>query len=219
MAWNPKKGFYISPVVLDAPWEEELSNIDTVQGKHLNRACLEDRGFDDYLTFLSFKSHDGNPETKPAIAGKGEVPEDFQWTSLYHDNPILKSLIDWFPVEKTRVRLARAAPNGYLKPHFDWDNQRHDFNPDEHQIRIWIQLSEGENWYRFTDGISDINIRLERGQFIILDPDQVIHATENRSDTPRDNIIINAKTNHWVRCVPDLFTKYIKLDPRNSDPQ
>jgi len=219
MAWNPKTGFYVSTVILDAPWDDEVAKLDTHVGEHLSRACIEGRNFDEYLTFISFKSYDGNPLTKPSIKGKGEVPEDFIWTSIYYENPILRSLIDWFPVAKTRVRLARATPHKDLQLHFDWDNARHDFDPSEHQVRIFVSLDDTDCWYRLTDGQSDVHFQLSRGQFIVLDVDQVLHATENSDSVPRNNLVIQAKTNNWVRCLPDLFPKRTVLDPRYSDPQ
>jgi len=212
MAWDPKTGFYVSTVILDAPWDNEVKNLDTKVGQHTHKASRA--GAVEYLTFISFKSrsYDGDPH-------KGEIPEDFKWTKIYYDNPCLKALIDWFPVEKTRVRLARATPHDTLQLHFDWDNARHDFNPAEHQVRIFVSLDKTDCWYRLTDGRSDAHFQLSRGQFIVLDVDQVLHATENNDEQPRSNLIIQAKTNFWIRSLPDLFPARVVLDPRTADPQ
>jgi hypothetical protein len=219
MAWDPTSGFYVSTAILDAPWDEEVQGLHTRVGKHIKKACIDGRNLDEYLTFISFKSHDGDPYTKPSLPGKGEVPEDFKWTSIYYNNPSLKALIDWFPVAKTRVRLARATPKQDLQFHFDWDNARHEFALDEHQVRIWVALDNNDCWYRLSDGRSDVHFQLDRGQFVVLDVDQVLHATENCDERPRNNLIIHCKTNFWIRSLPDLFPKRVVLDPRSSDPQ
>jgi len=219
MAFNPYKGFYVSTVIFDAPWDEELENLETRKGEM--GQCTPERpdNIQSYMKWLSFRSKDGNMYTKPAVPDKGEVPEDYQWTSLYYDNPILKSIIDWFPVEKTRVRLAEAKPHGYLKYHYDWDNKRHGYDVNEHQTRIWIQLTDTESWYRLSNGDCDVHFKMVRGQFAIIDTDCVLHATENRDDNPRRNILMHAKTNFWVKNITELFPRHTIIDPRVNSNQ
>jgi hypothetical protein len=219
MAWNTSNGFYISPIILDAPWDDEVAKLQPAIGEHINKHCLEKRNFDEKIIWLSFKSKDGDPYTKPAIPNKGEIPEDYKWTSAYYDNPVLKKLIDWFPVEKTRVRLSQEQPGAVLQPHFDWDNTRFADEVKDRVVRIWVQLDDSECWYRLTNGDVDASFTLKRGQFIVLNVDTVIHATYNRSDKPRNNLIIHAHTNFWIKNLPDLFPNYAKLDPTIDDPQ
>ena len=82
MAWDTKKGFYVSTVVLDAPWEEEVTGVETRVGEHINPTTIHRRGFDDKITYNNFKSLDGSPWTKPARKDRGEMPDDFIWTQL-----------------------------------------------------------------------------------------------------------------------------------------
>lgn len=220
MAWNPDTGFYISPAVLNAPWDDEVAKLPTRVGQHNKPNLVAGvRDFDSKITWLSFKSKDGDKWTKPAIKGKGEIPEDYKWTEVYYENPILKSVIDWFPVEKTRVRLARENPGSYVAPHFDWDNLLHGFDKSNQIVRIWVQLDDTNVWYRLTNGVDDVSVKLQRGQWLVLNVDTVIHATQNHSDKPRSNLIIHAKMNSWLRTLPDLFQQHKILDPRTDDPQ
>ena len=220
MAWDTNRGFYISPIQLDAPWEQEVKAITTGKGEHLKPVCTQgQRNFDEKITWASFKSKDGKVDTKPARADRGELEKDFIWTSLYYNNPVLKSVIDWFPVDKTRVRIGRTFPGAYIGPHFDWDNQRLGYNANEQIVRIWVQLDDCECWYRLTNGIDDITVTLKKGQFIILNVDTVVHQTETLSEQPRSNLLIHAKVNHWVRCLPDLFTKHRLINPLTEEPQ
>ena len=219
MAWNTSTGFYISSVILDAPWEPEVEKLVPAIGEHINVHCLEKRNFDEKMLWLSFKSKDGDPYTKPAIPNKAEAPGDFTWTSAYYDNPILRKVIDWFPVEKTRVRLAQEQPGSYLAPHFDWDNARFNDDINDHILRIWLQLDDCECWYRLTNGDTDVSVTLKRGQFIILNVDTVVHSTFLNSDQPRNNLIIHAYNNFWLKSLPDLFPKHVRVDPTIDDPQ
>lgn len=219
MAWNHRTGFYIGNVILEGEWGSELQFIETKVGEHINKQCLEDRDFDSKITWASFKSKDGQVYTKPAILGKGEIPEDFVWTEIYYNNPNLKALIDWFPVEKTRVRLARQNPGVLIEPHFDWDNLRHNNDPDNELVRIWVALDDAYSWYRLTNGDVEANFQLAPGQFVILNTDTIIHQTENCDAIPRNNLIIHAKVNNWIKCLSELFPRHKVLDPRIHDPQ
>jgi len=178
MAWDTKKGFYTSTVILDAPWESEVAKIETKVGEHINPTTINRRGFDEKITFNNFKSLDGSPWTKPARKDRGEHPDDFIWTETYFNNPVLKSVIDWFPVDKTRVRLSRTRPGATINAHFDWDNRRLGFPEDSDLLRIWVALEDSACWYRLTNGHVDANISLRRGQFLILNTDTIIHQTE-----------------------------------------
>ena len=219
MAWDTNTGFYISPVIPDADWNHEVQQLKPRVGEHINQHCLEKRNFDEKITWLSFRSKDGNEYTKPAIPNRGEIPEDYQWTSIYYANPMLKKLIDWFPVQKTRVRLSQEQPGAHLDLHYDWDNARFDDTRQDHIIRIWIQLDDCECWYRLTNGVVDASFTLRRGQFVMLNVDSVLHSTFNRSDRPRNNLIINAVNNFWIRSLPEIFPHHIILDPTRDDPQ
>lgn len=219
MAWDTSCGFYISSVVLDADWNQEVANLRPRVGEHINKHCLEKRNFDEKITWLSFKSKDGDPYTKPAIANKGEVPEDYEWTSAYYDNPTLRRVIDWFPVEKTRVRLSQEQPGAFLDLHYDWDNVRFGDTKRDHIVRIWVQLDDTECWYRLTNGVVDASFTLRRGQFVMLNVDAVLHSTFNTSDKPRNNLIIHAVNNFWTRSLPDIFPRHVVLDPTRDDPQ
>jgi hypothetical protein len=64
MAWDPTSGFYVSTAILDAPWDEEVQGLHTRVGKHIKKACIDGRNLDEYLTFISFKSHDGDPSRR-----------------------------------------------------------------------------------------------------------------------------------------------------------
>jgi hypothetical protein len=58
-----------------------------------------------------------------------------------------------------------------------------------------------------------------RGQWLVLNVDTVIHATQNFGDTPRNNLIIHVMTNSWIRTLPDIFQQHKVVDPRVDDPQ
>lgn len=219
MAWDPSRGFYISPVVLDAPWDKEVKAIDTLVGEHNNAQTLTRNKFDECITWRSFKSKDGRSETKPAIKEKQEHPDDYYWTDLYFDNPVLRKTIDWFKGEKTRVRLARTSPGALIDLHYDWDNLLNHNDPNNLLLRVWLQLDDSNAWYRLTNGIDDITVRLQRGQFIVLNVSTILHATQNVDQSPRSNIIMHIKDNFWLRSLPELFRFYRVIDPTKDDSQ
>ena len=206
MSYNLYKGFYLSSVILDAPWESEL---DQIAKKYPELGNYDDPK--KRMQWLSFKSYDGGVYTK---GGKGgpEFVKDYKWTELYWKNPILKAVITWFNVKTTRVRIGQARPNNYIPLHYDLENKI--LEGKDHQVRIFLQLTDTNSWYRVTDGDSDVTFKMQRGQFFIADTDIVMHATQNIDNNARTNLVLHAKTNFWVKNLTELYPKVIVINPQ-----
>ena len=56
----------------------------------------------------------------------------------------------------------------------------------------------GGAWFHFRTADSQVTINLQKGQFLVFNPDHTGHGTENLSNIPRDTIMIVAKRNAWL---------------------
>jgi hypothetical protein len=211
MAWDTKNGFYVSTVVLDAPWESDLEALHFPKYDKDAAAAgwRKARKMDEsYNNPISFKSIDGS--SRGSISSKrhndrGEHPEDYTWTDAYHNSPAIRSVIDWFKVEKTRTSVYQQVPGGHIVFHHDLDNQRLNFDSNKLTVRIWIQLSGEDCIYRLSNGDVDISVNLQRGQFIVLNADNVFHETWNHGSKNRNLLNITGRANSWLKNINEIW--------------
>ena len=205
MAWNPKSGFYISAIKLDATWESELENLQFPKYDEFIITEAKARKLDEIYNFLSFKSIDGKSSTIKPRNDRGEYPEDYTWTDAYYSSPAIRSVIDWFKVEKTKTRIFQQIAGGHNVFHYDWDNQRLNYDSDKLTVRIWIQL-DGENCtYRLSNGDVDASFSLQRGQFIVLNTDSIFHETWNHGSKNRNLLNITCRANSWLKNMNEVW--------------
>tara|TARA_B110000211_G_scaffold405_1_gene496 strand:- start:507 stop:1178 length:672 start_codon:yes stop_codon:yes gene_type:complete len=205
MAWNPATGFYISPIKLDAPWESDLEALHFPKYDEYIITEAKARNIDENYNFLSFKSIDGKSSTIKPRSDRGEYPKDYTWTEAYYSSPAIRSVIDWFKVEKTKTRIFQQLPGGHIAFHHDWDNQRLNFDSNELTVRIWVQLDGDDCSYRLSNGDVDVSFSLQRGQFIILNTDSVFHETWNHGTKPRNLLNITCRANSWLKNMFELW--------------
>ena len=122
-------------------------------------------------------------------------------------------MIDWFKCEKTRIRIFQQKPGHTMEVHTDFDNQR----GQEHgeTLRIFVQLNDmpGGAWFRFKTEDSEMSINLQKGQFLIFNPDHTGHGTENVTDIPRNTFMMVVKRNEWLdNLVGDSNMQFINVD-------
>ena len=97
--------------------------------------------------------------------------------------------------------------------HTDFDNQR----GQEHgeTLRIFVQLNDmpGGAWFRFKTEDSEMSINLQKGQFLIFNPDHTGHGTENVTEIPRNTFMMVVKRNAWLdNLVGDSNMQFINVD-------
>ena len=90
-----------------------------------------------------------------------------------------------------------------MQMHTDFDNQRGTEYGET--LRIFVQLTDqpGGAWYRFKTADSEVSINLQKGQFLIFNPDHTGHQTQNLTDIPRNAFMLIVKRNAWL----DSLTK------------
>ena len=52
--------------------------------------------------------------------------------------------------------------------------------------------------YRFKTVDSEVSINLQKGQFLIFNPDHTGHQTQNLTDIPRNAFMLIVKRNQWI---------------------
>ena len=100
-----------------------------------------------------------------------------------------------------------------MEIHTDFDNQRG--NEHGETLRIFVQLSDmpGGAWYHFKTEDSQVHINLQKGQFLIFNPDHTGHGTENLTDMPRNTFMMVVKRNEWIDSLIENETiQYIDVD-------
>lgn len=216
--YNPSTGIYSSSYIFAGDWSQELSALNYTRR---TKVIEEVKDFDDakgiatnYL-YNSFKSANGEStmHDQEKDFWEEEAPQDYQYTKSYYSSPKLKAMIDWFQCEKSRIRIFQQQPGHSLAIHTDFDNQK----GTEHgeTLRIFVQLTDmpGGAWFHFKTADSQVHINLQKGQFLIFNPDHTGHGTENLTDVPRNTFMMVVKRNEWIDNIINNETmQYINID-------
>jgi len=206
--WNPSTGIYASSYIFQGDWEDELKALNfTRRGPGFKEVEKVDamKGQDTQYLYNSFRSADGKDTTHDQLQDfwAEENPADYKDTNSKLSSPQLAAICDWFQCEKTRIRIFQQQPGAYMQMHTDFDNQRG--NQYGETLRIFVQLTDqpGGAWYRFKTADSEVSINLQKGQFLIFNPDHTGHQTQNLTDVPRNAFMLVVKRNAWL----DALTK------------
>ncbi len=199
----PLTGIYASSFIFKGDWEDELQGLNyTRRGlgfKEVEKVDAE-KGQDTQYLYNSFRSSDGKDTSHDQQQDfwKEENPADYQYTNSYYASPKLSAICDWFECPKARIRIFQQQPGAYMKMHTDFDNQRG--NEYGETLRIFVQLTDqpGGAWYRFKTADSEVSINLQKGQFLIFNPDHTGHQTQNLTDVPRNAFMLIVKRNEWI---------------------
>lgn len=217
--YNPSTGIYASSYIFTGDWQDELDALEfTSREKPVMDAAIkefdDDKGIVSGYLYNAFRSEDGkSTTTELSDFWNEEEPDKFQNTDSYYNSPKLRALIDWFQCEKTRIRIFQQKPGHTMPIHTDFDNQR----GTEHgeTVRIFVQLNDmpGGAWFRFKTADSEVSINLQKGQFLIFNPDHTGHGTENVTDIPRNTFMMVVKRNEWLEnLVNNPNMTFINLD-------
>jgi len=208
--YNPTTGIYASSYIFQGDWENELEAL-TYTRRHGGHKEVEKidtmKGQDAQYLYNAFRSPDGKETTTDMLQDdfwQEEDPASCQYTPSYYASPRLRAILDWFQCDKTRIRIFQQQPGAYMQMHTDFDNQRGNTNFGE-TLRIFVQLTDqpGGAWYRFKTADSEVSINLQKGQFLIFNPDHTGHQTQNLTEVPRNAFMLIVKRNAWL----DSLTK------------
>lgn len=206
--YNPMTGIYASNYIFQGDWEDELKALSFVKrGIKFEEVKEIDvmKGQDSQYLYNAFRSADGKETTMDQLQDfwAEEDPKDYKDTPSKLSSPQLGAICDWFQCEKTRIRIFQQQPGAYMQMHTDFDNQRGTEKGEN--LRIFVQLTDmpGGAWYRFKTADSEVNINLQKGQFLIFNPDHTGHQTQNLTDIPRNAFMLVVKRNEWL----DALTK------------
>lgn len=217
--YNPSTGIYVSSQVFTGNWENELEALDytpreRAAGDENIVAFDEDKGIVSNYLYNAFRSEDGkSTTTEISNFWAEEAPENFSYTDSYEQSPKLAAILDWFQCEKTRCRIFQQQPGHSMPIHTDFDNQR----GTEHgeTLRIFVQLNDmpGGAWFRCKTADSEVNVNLQKGQFLIFNPDHTGHGTENVTEIPRNTFMMVVKRNEWLEnLMGDSNIQFIDID-------
>jgi hypothetical protein len=196
--YNPKTGIFISRTILNGDYTSDVDRI--VEGwvnMYADPALQHTVKGAGKFNVVSLKSHDGTNETMDSPP-EPEVPDKFKYTQAYYSSPILRKAIDWFQCEKTRVRVFRQLPGKNLELHHDFDNERQNFNDDNIMVRLFMPLTNRDAYLNLANENSDVMVKLEKGQFAIINTDFVWHGSTTYDNNPRDMLNIIMKWNPWL---------------------
>lgn len=209
--YNPTTGVYISNIIFQGNFDKEVADVGFFDvpstfkevAKHDNKKGLQSN----YKT-VSLRSHDGQLSTfdQPGDFWDEENPTNYQYTDLYYQSKDLRALLDWFKVEKCRIRVFQLQPGCHTAMHTDMDNERGQELGET--LRILVQLNDVPDgaWLRFRSADSDVSIPLRKGQFAIFNPDNTAHQSDNLSDMPRNAVMMIVKRNAWLDSIVNNVT-------------
>lgn len=209
--YNPTTGIYASSYIFQGDWEDELKALEfktRTEDAHKEIAKVDAmKGQNTQYLYNAFRSPDGSEHTLDAGSSEfwtEEAPESCQYTASYYNSPQLRAILDWFECDKTRIRVFQQQPGAYMQMHTDFDNQKGNSQYGE-TLRIFVQLTDqpGGAWYRFKTADSEVSINLQKGQFLIFNPDHTGHQTQNLTEVPRNAFMLIVKRNAWL----DSLTK------------
>ena len=205
--YNPSTGIYASSYIFTGNWDNELANLKYTPRTQESqdetiRQSDDDKGIHSGYLYNSFKSATGESTFHDTLGDdfwKEDVPSDFSYTDSYFASPKLAAICDWFQCEKARVRIFRQQPGQNLQLHHDFDNERHSYNKDHTMVRILMPLNDDRDSYvNLANSNSDAMVKLEKGQFAIINTDFVWHGTVTYDNRPRDMLNMIVKWNDWL---------------------
>ena len=208
--YDPVNGFYLSRQIFEADFESDLDKLNLsklVCNSHYLKH-LDDRNTDDIFRIISLKSLDGTNETQ-SCPPQEEKPDMFSYTPAYESSPTLKNLCDWFQCEKARIRIFRQLPGQTVQLHHDFDNERCGFNDQNLTVRIIVNLSDTDSYFQLVNKTCNMTIRMQKGQFMVINTDTVWHATRNNDSVHRDTLNMIVKWNDWLHDLTNAKDEFI----------
>jgi len=217
--YNPSTGIYASSYIFQGNWEEELASLNYTPRTKITEATHNfdvEKGIHSGYLYNSFKSATGESTFHDTLGDdfwKEDVPSEFSYTDSYHSSPKLAAICDWFQCEKSRIRIFQQQPGHSMEIHTDFDNQKGTEYGET--LRIFVQLNDmpGGAWFHFKTADSQVHINLQKGQFLIFNPDHTGHGTQNLTSIPRNTFMLVVKRNEWIdNLIKNETMQFIDID-------
>ena len=171
-------------------------NWDSVIEKLPYFSC-NDYDLKDAITACSIKSASGKVEDLYK-SEKGDEPKNYHYT-LLSDIPLLRSFIEIFKFDTTRIRIFKQEPKHSTPMHIDKD--------DSNIIRMWMALNEDEG-FKFFFGKDKEEVQLQTGEILFFNPNY-LHGAINLSNKPRYTLNICGIPNKWIKDILEIKYKII----------
>lgn len=141
----------------------------------------------DAITACAVKSSTGRIDDLYK-SSKVDTSKNYEYTQLYR-LPEIKTLVDYFKIETTRIRIFKQEPKNSTPLHIDKD--------DKDIIRLWVALNEDHN-FKFYFGRKKEEVTLKKGQILVFNPNY-LHGAVNLSDKNRYTLNIVGHPNKWLK--------------------
>lgn len=185
--FDPVNGFYLSKQMFHTDFTKDLARLGLATN-------INDTVFD----FKMLRSSDGSDDMYTAPSGRID-PAMYSYTPAYHSSQKLRALCDWFKCDKARIRIMRQFPGQHVQLHHDFDNANHSkSDPKDIVVRILVNLTDTDSYFNLTNKSCDMTVKMQKGQFIIMNADTVWHATKNNDQLPRNTLNMIVKWNDWL---------------------
>jgi hypothetical protein len=217
--YNPSTGIYASSYIFTGNWDDELANLNYTPRTKITEATHQfdvEKGIHSGYLYNSFKSATGESTFHDTLGDdfwQEDVPSDFDYTDSYYASPKLAAICDWFQCEKSRIRIFQQQPGHSMEIHTDFDNQKGTDHGET--LRIFVQLNDmpGGAWFHFQTADSQVHINLQKGQFLIFNPDYTGHGTQNLTSIPRNTFMLVVKRNEWIdNLINNETMQFIDID-------
>lgn len=167
--------------------QQEVAQLETaVWQDHYNRA-----GYEGSWRTLQLRSLHGQLNNNMALPASG-LPTGigYQDTPLLAHCPYISEILDFFPMEKTAVRLMKLDAGAVIKPHRDQD-----LNFEEGEVRLHIPVITNPQ-LRFY--LEQERLVMEEGSCWYLNLARE-HEVINDGPTARIHLVIDGLVNDWLR--------------------
>lgn len=217
--YNPSTGIYVSSYIFTGDWDEELSNLNYTPRTKITTetdASDQEKGIHSGYLYNSFKSATGESTFHDTLGDdfwQEDIPSDFSYTDSYYSSPKLRAICDWFQCEKSRIRIFQQQPGHHMPIHTDFDNQKGTEYGET--VRIFVQLNDmpGGAWFHCKTADSQVTVNLQKGQFLIFNPDHTGHGTQNITSIPRNTFMLVVKRNEWLEnLVKNETMSFVDID-------
>ena len=185
--FDPVNGFYLSKQIFDSDFTKDLMRLGLATN-------INDTVFD----FKMLRSSDGSDDMYTAPSGRID-PAMYSYTPAYHSSQELRSLCDWFKCDKARIRIMTQFPGQHVQLHHDFDNAYHEqSHPKDIVVRILVNLTDTDSYFNLINKSCDMTVKMQKGQFMIMNADTVWHATRNLDELYRNTLNMIVKWNDWL---------------------
>ena len=149
---------------------------------HYNRSNYEGS-----WSTLQLRSIDGQFENN--LAKHPGAVNTFKDTVLMSHCPYIKTVTDFFKIEKTAIRLMKLDAAAVIKPHSDPD-----LNYEEGEVRIHIPVITNPQVFFY---IEDERLLMEEGSCWYMNV-SLKHKVSNQGTTDRIHLVIDGFVNEWL---------------------